>query len=91
MQQRIWAELKYRDERPVLNAMRAISIPSKRVFLDQKELRLLCTGRTVKNVKPLGMGEIAVVKTQTEGHEWVEARDAITLGLEGGELMCRAV
>jgi len=89
-QQRIWAELKYRDERPVLNAMSAVSIPSKRVFFNNEDLRLLCTGHGVKNVKALGMGEIAVIRTQHEGREWVEAREALHLNLRGGELMCRA-
>ncbi|KAH7098120.1 ribosomal protein S8 [Auriculariales sp. MPI-PUGE-AT-0066] len=89
-QQRIWAQLKYRDERPVLNAMHAVSLPSKRVFMDAEDLRLLCTGRAVKNVKALGMGEIAVVRTQHVENEWVEAREAIALNLRGGEIMCRA-
>ncbi|EJD36255.1 ribosomal protein S8 [Auricularia subglabra TFB-10046 SS5] len=89
-ERRIWAELKYRDERPVLNAMHAVSKPSRRIFLDQTELMLLCTGRSVKHVRPLGMGEIAVVRTQLKDNEWMEARQAVQLRVKGGELMCRA-
>lgn len=90
IERRIWAQLKYRDERPVLNRMHAVSVPSKRVFLDQPQLRLLCTGRSVSQVKGLGMGEIAVIRTQKKEHEWIEAREAVLLNIDGGEVMCRA-
>ncbi|KZV87736.1 hypothetical protein EXIGLDRAFT_773374 [Exidia glandulosa HHB12029] len=87
---RIWAYLKYRDERPVLSRMHAVSVPSKRVFMDQRELMMLCTGRGVKQVKPLGMGEVAVIRTQKKENEWIEAREAVRLNVDRGELMCRA-
>ena len=88
-QRRIWADLKYRDDRPVLDAMQLISKPSKRVFMDIGELRRLCSGRRAQQVKPLGMGEIAVVHTENKEHEWLEAREALRLGLDG-EVVCRA-
>lgn len=40
-------------------------------------------------MKPLGMGEVAVVQTEDKEHEWLEAREALRLGL-GGEVVCRA-
>jgi len=86
---RIWAELKYREERPVLNDMELISKPSKPIFMSPSEIRRLCTGRRAQNVKPLRMGEIAVVRTHSKEHEWLEAREAVQLGLEG-EVVCRA-
>lgn len=88
-QRRIWATLKYRDERPVLNDMSLISKPSNKVFFDVDEIRRICSGRSAQTVKPLGMGEIAVVKTNVKEHEWLEARDALRLGL-AGEIICRA-
>ncbi|KAG6908647.1 hypothetical protein DXG01_003825 [Tephrocybe rancida] len=88
-QRRIWANLKYRDDRPVLNHMELISKPSKRVFMDVSELRLICSGRRAQTVKPLGMGEIAVVRTKDREHEWLEAREALQLRLPG-EVICRA-
>lgn len=88
-QRRIWAELKYRDDRPVLSNMRLISKPSRRVFMDQGEIRRICSGRRAQTIKPLGLGEIAVVKTKSGEHEWLEAREALTLGLDG-EVVCRA-
>ncbi|KAI0646135.1 ribosomal protein S8 [Trametes meyenii] len=88
-QKRIWADLKYRDDRPVLSDMELISRPSKPIFMELSEIRRLCTGRRVQNVKPLRMGEIAIVKTKSREHEWLEAREALQLRLPG-EVICRA-
>jgi len=88
-QQRIWAELKYRDDRPVLRTLELVSLPSRRVFLDPGEVRRICSGRRARQVVPLGMGEVAIVQTSEKEYEWLEAREAIRLGL-GGEVLCRA-
>ncbi|KAF8845931.1 ribosomal protein S8 [Paxillus ammoniavirescens] len=88
-QRRIWAELKYRDDRAVLSDMSLISMPSRRVFMDVGEIRRICSGRRAQTIKPLGLGEIAVVKTKSREHEWLEAREALMLGLDG-EVICRA-
>ena len=88
-QRRIWADLKYREDRPVLTAMSLISKPSKPIHMSASEIRRICSGRRAQNIKPLGMGEIAVVKTTDREHEWVEAREAVQLSLEG-EVICRA-
>ena len=87
-QRRIWADLKYRDDRPVLNHMELISMSSKRIFMDVSEIRRIVTGRRAQFVKPLGMGEIAVVKTKDKDNEWLEAREALQLNLDG-EVICR--
>lgn len=88
-QRRIWAELKYRDDRPVLSHMQLVSKPSRRVFMEPGEIRRMCSGRRAQTIKPLGLGEVAVVKTKSREHEWLEAREALVLGLEG-EVVCRA-
>ncbi|KAF9445596.1 ribosomal protein S8 [Macrolepiota fuliginosa MF-IS2] len=88
-QKRIWADLKYRDDLPVLSHMELVSKPSKRVFMDVNEIRLICSGRRAGTVKPLGMGEVAVVKTKDKENEWLEAREALALKLPG-EVVCRA-
>jgi len=85
---RIWADLKYRDDRPVLSQMDLISKPSKKIFMDPGEIQAICSGRRANFVKPLGMGEIAIVRTRQKEHEWVEAREALRLQL-GGEVVCR--
>jgi len=86
---RIWAVLKYRDDQPVLRDMELISLPSRRIFMDLAEIRRICSGRRAQTVKPLGMGEIAVVRTKNKEHEWLEAREALQLKLDG-EVICRA-
>ena len=88
-EKRIWADLKYRDDRPVLSDMELISRPSKPIFMELSEIRRLCTGRRVQNVKPLRMGEIAIVKTKDRENEWLEAREALQLRIPG-EVICRA-
>lgn len=87
-QKRIWAELKYREDRPVLSNMEIVSKPSKNVFVTWGELLRICSGRRAKQVKPLGMGEIAIVRTADKEHEWLEAREALQLKLDG-EVICR--
>lgn len=64
-------------------------MPSRRVFMDLGEIRRICSGRRAQTIKPLGMGEIAVVQTKKKEHEWLEAREALVLGLHG-EVVCRA-
>ena len=87
---RIWAELKYRDDRPVLTNMNVVSKPSNRVYMDADEIQRICTGRRAAFVvAPLQMGEIAVVKTRSKLNQYLEAREAVRLGL-GGEVLCRA-
>jgi ribosomal protein S8 len=88
-QKRIWADLKYRDDRPVLSNMELVSRPSKRIFMDVSDLRRICTGRRAQFVDPLVMGEVAVVRTADREHEWLEAREALMMKLPG-EIICRA-
>lgn len=88
-ERRIWATLKYRDDRPTLSNMSLVSLPSRRMQMDVGELRRICSGRSVRTIAPLGMGEVAVVKTRNREHEWLEAREALRLGLDG-EVICRA-
>ncbi|KAF8870968.1 ribosomal protein S8 [Gymnopilus junonius] len=86
---RIWADLKYRDDLPVLSNMELISRPSRRVFLELGGIRAICSGRRAGQVPPLGMGEVAMVRTEHKEHEWLEAREALQLKIPG-EVVCRA-
>ncbi|KAI6122027.1 hypothetical protein F5141DRAFT_1094343, partial [Pisolithus sp. B1] len=45
-ERRIWAELKYRDDRPALSHMNLISMPGRRVF----NMRI-CSGRKAQRVR----------------------------------------
>ncbi|GJJ10555.1 hypothetical protein Clacol_004782 [Clathrus columnatus] len=88
-QRRIWATLKYRDDRPVLNEMELISMPSKRIFMTMNEIRAIVSGRRAQFIRPLRMGEIAIIKTKDKENEWLEAREALRLNTPG-EVLCRA-
>jgi len=70
--------------------MNVISKPSNRIYMDVDEIKRICTGRRAAwIVTPLQMGEIAVVKTRSKKNQFLEAREAVRLGL-GGEVLCRA-
>ncbi|KAJ3732661.1 mitochondrial ribosomal protein subunit S8 [Lentinula guzmanii] len=88
-QRRIWADLKFRNDLPVLRNMELVSKPSKKVFMNLGEIRRLCSGRRAASVPPLGMGEIAVVRTRNKEYQWLEAREALQMKLDG-EVVCRA-
>jgi len=57
--------------------------------MDTSEIKRICSGRRAQTIKPLGLGEIAVVKTKSKEHEWLEAREALQMKLDG-EVVCRA-
>ncbi|GAA5962088.1 hypothetical protein JCM3765_005517 [Sporobolomyces pararoseus] len=82
---RVWAELKYRQDRPVLNKMRLVSHPSRRIFMDKDEIRRFVKGSRVKFVPGLTLGEVALVESK-EG--FIEGREAVRRGL-GGEVIAR--
>jgi len=84
---RIWAGLKYRNDRPILGDIQLISKPSKRVIISHEELIRLLSGRRAQFIKPVGLGEIALLKT---AQGWMDGREAVSKGL-GGELTVRAM
>ncbi|GAA94491.1 uncharacterized protein L969DRAFT_100612 [Mixia osmundae IAM 14324] len=84
--QRIWVHLKYRNDRPVLGDLQLISKPSRRITVSTQELHRLLTGRRAQYVPPIGMGEIAIVRTG-DG-QLLEAREALTANA-AGELVAR--
>ncbi|KIO28543.1 hypothetical protein M407DRAFT_242975 [Tulasnella calospora MUT 4182] len=86
---RIWVDLKYRDDLPVLSKAEVISKPSKRVVLTPEDVRRICSGQMASFVKPLGMGEVAVIREGGGSKiQWYEAREALEKGV-GGEILCR--
>lgn len=87
---RIWADLKYREDRPVLTTMKVVSKNSNRIHMDSEEIKRWATGRRVRwIVGPLQMGEVGIVRTRSKSNRFLEAREAVRLGL-GGEVLCRA-
>lgn len=82
---RVWAELKYRSERAVLNKMSLVSHPSRRVFMDPEEVKRFVRGSRVKFVPGLSLGEVCLINSRMG---WVDGREAVKRGL-GGEVIAR--
>ena len=75
---RLWIGLKYQDNRPVLETMRLVSKPTRRVWMGFRELEDLTKGEKVGYVRGLrGVGEGVYVTTDRgimEVREAVERR-----------------
>ncbi|CAG8450618.1 11124_t:CDS:10 [Ambispora leptoticha] len=73
---RLWLDLKYRDNKPVLTRMRVVSKGSRRLWMKLEDFVSLCGGRRARFIAPLQPGEIAIVSTN---FGVIEMRDAIAL------------
>ncbi|SCU97061.1 LAFA_0G09538g1_1 [Lachancea sp. 'fantastica'] len=82
---RLWLGLKYRENKPVISTCRLISKPNLRIDLKYEDLKQLCTGKTVRLIKPLQPGELILVRS---GNELLDINDAIARKI-GGEVLCR--
>lgn len=93
--QRIWCELKYREQRPVLGDMQLVSKPSKRVFVSAQELAALLKGQRSRFVEGARLGEIFIVAergvedTKLRDVKYWDGREAVMRNL-AGELVARA-
>lgn len=84
---RLWLELKYNNDEPVLKSMSAVSKPSKKVVMKASELQNLAAGNRSQFIKGLQPGEIAILTTN---YGVLELREALEKGA-GGEVLCRAI
>lgn len=82
---RLWLGLKYRENKPVMTSCRLISKPNLRISLDVEDMKKLCSGTSVRLIKPLAPGELILVKS---GNELMDINDAIAKKI-GGEVLCR--
>lgn len=82
---RLWLTLKYRENKSVIRSCKLISKPSVRIFLENKDLRRLCMGTTVRHVQPLQPGELILVKVKDA---LLDINEAVQKKLSG-ELICR--
>lgn len=83
---RLWVGLKYRDNTPVLSKVRLISKPNMRISLPHEDLRKLCSGVSVRQIKPLQPGELILVRT--DKNTIMDINEAIAKKLDG-EVLCR--
>ena len=92
---RLWIDLKYRNGLPVMRRLTLVSKPSLRVSVTREELGRILIGKRARNVGGIGMGEIIVVRTETDRNAGRIGRDCYMDGWQawragiGGELLCR--
>lgn len=83
---RLWLGLKYWDGVPVLRKARMISKPTKRIWLNSKELGIVVRGGRAGEVKGLTqIGEIMAISTD---RGVLEARECVERKI-GGQALCR--
>ncbi|CCC69680.1 hypothetical protein NCAS_0D00990 [Naumovozyma castellii] len=82
---RLWVGLKYRDNKPVLRSCQLVSKPKLRINLKVPEMKKVCSGQSVRLIKPLQPGELMMVRTQGTV---MDINEAISKNL-GGEILCR--
>lgn len=83
---RLWLGLKYRDASPVLSKAHVVSKPSRKIWMDVKELKQLVEGKKGREmIRGLGPGEICFIGTD---RGVMEIRDAIKRRI-GGEVLMR--
>ena len=82
---RLWLELKYRQNEPVLKKMSCVSKGSRRVYMNVEELQRFLAGQRVDFVSGLKIGEVGIIST-TLGV--ISVHEAIACN-QGGEVLCR--
>ncbi|KAG0164931.1 hypothetical protein DFQ28_007290 [Apophysomyces sp. BC1034] len=83
---RLWLNLKYKENQPVLSRLTVVSKPSKKVTFTVNEMKNIANGRRVKFIKPLQPGEVAIINTN---RGVLELQEAVKENV-GGEVICRA-
>jgi ribosomal protein S8 len=83
---RIWLGLKYWDNRPVIEHMRLVSKPTRRIWAGAKNLADLARGRDWQYVR--GVRQVGECLFVTTDRGILEVREAAERGV-GGMLLCR--
>lgn len=82
---RLWLELKYHDNTPVMTKLKLVSQPKRRVWLKAVEIQDLCQGKRAQGISPLQPGEAMFFSTD---RGMLEARDCAKRWI-GGQALCR--
>ncbi|KNC96278.1 mitochondrial 37S ribosomal protein MRPS8 [Spizellomyces punctatus DAOM BR117] len=84
---KIWLDLKYRDGQAVLQKMRAVSKPSRRIFASVEELQAIAAARRAGPLlKGQEVGQVTILDTP---YGIIELKEALTKEV-GGEVLCIA-
>ncbi|OLY78707.1 37S ribosomal protein S8, mitochondrial [Smittium mucronatum] len=62
-ERRLWLNLKYYNDSPVLNKMNCISKPSRKIKCSAKDISKLVSGVRAGIVKPITPGELIIIST----------------------------
>ncbi|ODQ79629.1 hypothetical protein BABINDRAFT_167469 [Babjeviella inositovora NRRL Y-12698] len=84
---RLWLGLKYRNGHSVIKNMHLVSKPSRRMNLDEEEIKALAMGRQVRIISPLQPAEAMFVR-DNRTKKLVELRTAARKNMSG-EVLCR--
>lgn len=83
---RLWLGLKYYQSMPVLSKAKMISKPTKRIWLNSRDLAKIVRGNQAGEVKPMTkIGEIMAISTDKG---IMEARECVERRI-GGQPLCR--
>lgn len=83
---RLWLNLKYKDNMPVIRDLSLVLKPGRRVNLTSTEVKALASGLPVRFIKPLQPAECVFIKTKSG--EVLEVQEAATRNASGLAL-CR--
>lgn len=83
---RLWLGLKYWDGMPVLRKAKMISKPTKRIWLNSKELGIVVRGGRAGEVK--GMTQVGEMMAVSTDRGVMEARECVERKI-GGQPLCR--
>ncbi|TGZ85714.1 ribosomal protein S8 [Ascodesmis nigricans] len=82
---RLWIELKYHDNTPVMKSLGLVSQPKRKVYLKAASISNLCQGKPAQGISPLQPGEVMFISTDKG---IMEARDCAKRWA-GGQALCR--
>ena len=86
-ERRIWLGMKYWNNEPVLSKISLISKPTRRIWMDSEDFRLLTKGKKRGYVD--GLSQIGECIYVTTDRGILEVRECVRRGV-GGMLLCRA-
>ncbi|RCK67500.1 37S ribosomal protein S8, mitochondrial [Candida viswanathii] len=77
---RLWLDLKYRNNLPVINEIEMISTPKRWINLSKEEVKALASGLKVRHLQPLQPAECIFIDS---AKELLEVQDAAKIGVHG--------
>ncbi|KAG7665335.1 uncharacterized protein J8A68_001023 [[Candida] subhashii] len=80
---RLWLDLKYRNNVPVIRGINVISKPGRKIYLRSDEIKALASGFPVRKISALEPAESIFIRC---GTEVLEVQDAAKRNLDGEPL-----